>query len=253
MNKNDNDILNLDLSEETSQKLIEHVENWKAEYAEILKEKNEEVVQAKLQEIDEKNEEWREGVVEEYSEKLLDAIKEMQGEVKARAVAEYVANDPSFKIFEEVKRLVAPTINEEYTKNIYLEEIVELRKKVQDFEKQKALEEGVKVREELIASYPPKVRSMLRQYIGECVEEEVEKKYWEMIEVLNEDSDEEESDDDFDLDDFEDFDFDDETEEEDEDIDWGESSSIDEDLEDEDTPRPKKKSNPLRDSILGLV
>lgn len=84
------DILKMELSEEVASKLTEALVTWKEEYAAQLEEKNSQVLDARLQELEEMNEQWREEVAEEYSDKFIDALNEMRGEVKANILAEYV-------------------------------------------------------------------------------------------------------------------------------------------------------------------
>jgi hypothetical protein len=244
------DILSLEISEEVAEQLSEALVSWKEEYASNLEEKNNEILEEKLQEIDEMNERWREEMAEEYSEKFISMLSEMRDEVKANVLAEFVDTDPTYKLMEEIKRLVAPTIDEEYTKNIYLEELLELRSQVSRLEEEKELEEGKRTLEELIENYDDKIKPLLREFIGAGSPDEVEDKFYKLITTLNEDTDDDD-DDDFDIDD-DDFDFDDlDFDDLDEDLDdLDEFSSILEEFEEDGdasgiTPRKK--------AILDLV
>lgn len=250
------DILQMEISEEVASQLTEALVAWKEEYASMLEEKNNEVIESKIQELEEINEKWREEMAEEYSDKLISALSEMREEVKANVLSEFVDTDPTHRVMEEIKKLVAPTINEEYTKNVYLEELLSLRNQVKDYENKIKLEEGRKVREELIESYPDRLKPLLREFVGEGSAEEVEENFYKLVKSINEDS----ADDDFEFDDEEeedeedfDFDFDDEEEEvEEEDIDWDEFSSIDEEFE-EDGDASGKKIPSNRRAILDLI
>jgi len=246
------DILKMELSEEVATKLTEALVTWKEEYAAQLEEKNAEVLEAKLQELEEMNEQWREEVAEEYSDKFIDALNEMRGEVKANILAEYVDTDPTHKVMEEIKRLVAPTINEEYVSNVYLEELITLREQVKEYERAKLLAEGEKVKEELIEGYSDKLKPLLRTLIGEGTAEEVENKFIEIVESLQEDEDDEDFDEEDE--DEEDFDFgEDDDEVEEEDIDWDELSSIEEEFEDSGDNDAGGKKSPHRSAILDLL
>lgn len=247
--ENFDDILNLELSEEVAGKLAEALTAWKEDYAATIEETNNEVLEAKIQELEEMNEMWREGVAEEYSDKLIDALNEMRGEVKANVLAEYVETDPTYKVMEEIKRLVAPSINEEYIGNVYGKELVTLREQVRTFQEEKLLAEGARVKAELLESYSEKLRPLLSTLIGEGTAEEVENKFFEIIESISEDDSPDDDED------FEDFDFDDEEEDDEfEEMDWEEFSSIEEEFEDSgDKDAGGKKKTAAKSAILDLL
>jgi len=243
------DILKLELSEEVATNLTEALVAWKEDYAAKIEEGNNEVLENKLLELEEMNEMWREGIAEEYSDKLIDAINEMRGEVKANVLAEYVETDPTYQVMEEIRRLVAPSINEEYISNVYGKELVTLRGQVKGFHLEKELTEGRKVKEELLENYSEKLRPLLSSLIGEGTAEEVENKFFEIIESISE-GDEPEDDEDFE--DFE-FETDDEEEDEFEDVSWDEFSSIDEEFEDSGDKDAGGKKSPARSAIFDLL
>ena len=258
------DILNMEISEEAAEKLTETLVAWKDEYAARLEEKNEEVLNNKVQELEDLNEEWREKVAEEYSDRFCEALEEIRGEEKAHALAEVVKTDPSFRILEEIKKLVAPTINEEYVSNVYLEELQQLREENEAFKREKELREGAEILEELIEGYSDALKPLLRTLIGEGTADEVENKFYNIIDTITESSDEDEDDeeDDEDSDDEDDEDDkkkkkskksddededdeeDDEDEDTNEDFDW-EEFSLDEDVD----YGVNKKKPSLRDFI----
>ena len=171
---------------------------------------------------------------------------------------------------EEVLRLVAPLMNEEYVENTYMGEIKRLADKVAEYERKEALDEGADTLEELIEGYDDVFKPALRAIIGEGTAEEVTARFEAIVESLNEAKDDDEDEDD--EDDDEDFDFDDDDEDEDDDKDEKkdekkkskkdedekddekgekeEASSIKEEFED-DQDGPKKK-NVLRESLMRL-
>jgi hypothetical protein len=249
------DILDMEISEETASHLTEALVAWKEEYAATLEERNSEVLEEKIQELEELNERWREEMAEEYSDRYISALSEMRDEVKANVLAEYVDTDPTHRVMEEIKRLVAPTIDEEYTKNVYLEELLSLRDQVEGFKKKMELEEGRRTLEELIESYDDRVKPLLREFIGEGSAEEVEEKFYKLVTSLNEDEDEDEDFDFDDEDDEDDFDWDDEDfdlddEDFDEDFSDDEYSSIFEEFEED---GDASGVGPRRRAILDLV
>jgi hypothetical protein len=281
------DILDIELSEEDASKLAEEIQAWKESYSAKLEEEAEEKIQAKLDELEEQNNAWREEVAEAYSEKFLAALDEMREDVRAEVLAESVETDPTHKVMEEVMRLVAPLMNEEYVENTYMGEIKRLADKVAEYERKEALNEGAATLEELIEGYDDAFKPALRAIIGEGTAEEVTAKFEAIVESLNEadeaDDDEDDDDEDFDFDDEEEKDDedekkdkkskkakkskkskkddeDDEDDEEekddedddefDEDFDFDEVSTIKEDFEDDQDGRVKK--NPLRESMMKL-
>jgi hypothetical protein len=257
----DKNILDIELSEAEAQKLAEELQAWKESMAAKLEEEAEEKIQAKIDELDEKNNAWREEVAEAYSEKFLAALDEMREDVRAEVLAESVETDPTHKVMEEVLRLVAPLMNEEYTENTYMGEIKRLADKVAEYEKKEALAEGAATLEELIEGYDDAFKPALRAIIGQGTPEEVTAKFESIVESLNDSNKDDDDADDEDVDD-EDFDFeddddaDDEVEEEDFDFDFDddnkkEVSSIKEDFED-DQDGPKTRKSVLRESMMRL-
>lgn len=264
------DILDIELSEEDASKLAEEIQAWKEDFSAKLEEEAEERIQAKLDELEEQNNAWREEVAEAYSEKFLAALDEMREDVRAEVLAESVETDPTHKVMEEVLRLVAPLMNEEYVENTYMGEIKRLADKVAEYERKEALDEGAATLEELIEGYDDAFKPALRAIIGEGTAEEVTARFESIVESLNEadkskdDDDEDDDEDDEDLDfDFDDKDEDDKDEDKDEDEKKDEKkkskkdesvkeevSSIPEEFED-DQDGPKKKSV-LRESMMRL-
>ena len=247
--ENFDDILNLELSEEVAGKLAEALTAWKEDYAATIEETNNEVLEAKIQELEEMNEMWREGVAEEYSDKLIDALNEMRGEVKANVLAEYVETDPTYKVMEEIKRLVAPSINEEYIGNVYGKELVTLREQVRTFQEEKLQQKAPELKLNCLKVIQKKLRPLLSTLIGEGTAEEVENKFFEIIEFISEDDSPDDDED------FEDFDFDDEEEDDEfEEMDWEEFSSIEEEFEDSgDKDAGGKKKTAAKSAILDLL
>lgn len=240
------DILDIELSEEDASKLAEEIQAWKEEFSAKLEEEAEERIQAKIDELEEQNNAWREEVAEAYSEKFLAALDEMREDVRAEVLAESVETDPTHKVMEEVMRLVAPLMNEEYVENTYMGEIKRLADKVAEYEKKEALDEGAATLEELIEGYDDAFKPALRAIIGEGTAEEVTARFEAIVESLNEEKDDEDDDDEDDDD--EDFDFDDDEDEDDDDKDSKKKKSKkdddddeDEDDDDEDDDKGKKK------------
>lgn len=257
------DILDIELSEEEATKLAEEIQAWKEEYSAKLEVEAEEKVQAKLNELDEENNVWREEVAEAYSDKFLEALDEMREDVRAEVIAESVKTDPGHKVMEEIIKLVAPLIDEEYTENTYLGEIKKLNEKLESYERKEALAEGAAALEELIEGYDDAFKPAIRALIGEGTESEVVEKFEKMISSLSEhndiddenDSNLEEDDDDFEFDDEEENEIKfDEEENEDEEVEEEESSELSATLEDSgDVSSTPKKRNALQESITKLI
>lgn len=241
------DILDIELSEEEASKLAEEIQAWKEDFSAKLEEEAEERIQAKLDELEEQNNAWREEVAEAYSEKFLAALDEMREDVRAEVLAESVETDPTHKVMEEVLRLVAPLMNEEYVENTYMGEIKRLADKVAEYERKEALDEGAATLEELIEGYDDAFKPALRAIIGEGTAEEVTARFEAIVESLNEAKDDDDDDDDEDDDEDVDFDFDEDEEDEDEDKDEKKDekkkSKKDEDDEDEEKGEKKEASS----------
>ena len=234
------DILDIELSEEDASKLAEEIQAWKEEFSAKLEEEAEERIKAKIDELEEQNNAWREEVAEAYSEKFLAALDEMREDVRAEVLAESVETDPTHKVMEEVMRLVAPLMNEEYVENTYMGEIKRLADKVAEYERKEALDEGADTLEELIEGYDDTFKPALRAIIGEGTAEEVTARFEAIVESLNEAKDDDDDDDEEDDDD-EDFDFDDEDDDEDEDDDKDEKKKSKKDEDDKDDDKDEKK------------
>lgn len=242
------DILDMELSEEEAQNLASVIQEWKEETLAKLEKENEAKLQAKMDELEEANNEWREEVAEEYSNKFLEGLDSLREDVKAQVLAESVETDPTHKVMEQVIRLVAPLMGEDYEQNTYMEEIRRLSEKVAEYEHKEALAEGARALEELIEGYDDSFKPALRALIGEGTEEEVTSKFEAVLESLAEASDDDEDDEDFE-EDF-DFDFDEEDDEEiDEDEDEEEFSLINEDEEQVHAPVVNK----ARASMMKLI
>jgi len=204
-------ILERDLSTEDEELLRESLNSWKEEVTQSLMEEVEEVREQRLEELEETNVEYREKLKEEYASKMIEALKEMREELRADAIAEMYDNNPELAVLENVKEIIAPTLNEEYVGNAYAEEIQTLKEKIDELESEKNLDEGAKKLAELISPYSEKVQNILISLIKEGGPDEVTEQFYSLIENLEEDEDENEED--------EDEDEDDEDEDEDEDED----------------------------------
>lgn len=238
LNKN---ILEIELNEEQTQELLETLQNWKEEQLAEMEDQLAVALDSKKEELEEENEIWKEEYANNLTDKFFNLLEEVSGEVKASLVAESIAADPIHKVMEEIKRLVAPLMDEEYVGNTYLEEIKHLRETVKTFQEEKDISEGAETLDNLLEGYSKSTQVVLRKIIGEGTAEEVEDKFYEIIESFDEESEDgEDLYEDFDFDDldedfedgeeviYEDFDFDDLDEE---------ISSLTNLFEEESTPR----------------
>ena len=207
-------ILEMDLSPEDGKLLKEALESWKEEVYASLLEKVEEAKERKLEELEEASIEYKEGLKKEYSDKMLKTLKEMEKEIRAKVVAEVVADNPEVQILEQIKELIAPTLNEDYAKNVYTEEIQTLREHVEILEARMELEEGARKLAELVSPYSKKTQNLIISLVNEGGPDTVTEQFYSIIESLSmneeddemEDDDEDWDDDDMDMedDDFED-------------------------------------------------
>lgn len=266
--KNTIDVLNMDLPEEAEKALRETLQSWKEEVYDTLMEEVEEAKEQKITELDEKNVEFRESLKEEYAGKMLNALKEMREELRAEVLAEVYDNNPELKVLEEIKALVAPTINEDYLGNVYANELQTLRERVMELEEENMIEEGAKKLAELISPYSKKTQNIILSIIKEGGPDEVTEQFHSLMEKLGtideEDSEDDEDEDDEDIkasaDPEEESDEEDEDEDEEDDEDVEESTEEDkletyikEDEEGKDHKKEKQKINPLKDRIKSLI
>lgn len=203
--KDEKDILDLDLTDAQAAQLQEALRGWKEDIYQTFEENAEIKIQEAIEKIEQENEVWKEETAEKYADKFFDLLEDISGEVKASVVAESVATDPVHQIMNEVMKLVAPLTNEEFVENVYLSELKTLREQVSKFEEEKALAEGRETLEALIEGYSDDLKPALRGLIGEGTSEEVEEKFYTIVESINEEDETE--DEDYFLED-EDFDFD---------------------------------------------
>ena len=251
-------ILEMDLSPEDSKLLKEALESWKEEVYAGLLEKVEEAKERKLEELEEASIEYRENLKKEYSNKMLKSLKEMEKDIRSKVVAEVVADNPEIQILEQIKELVAPTLNEDYARNVYTEEIQTLREQVLKLEEEMAIEEGAKKLAELVSPYSRKTQNLIISLVNEGNADEVTEQFYSIMESLNEEDEEMDDEDGWDEeedDDMEDDDMDMDDEEEDDDMmsdmpkaedfddmeefgqamaDWQEENMSDEEEDDED-------------------
>jgi len=191
-------ILEMDLSPEDSKLLKEALESWKEEVYAGLLEKVEEAKERKLEELEEASIEYRSNLKKEYSDKMLKSLKEMEREIRAKVVAEVVADNPEIQILEQIKELVAPTLNEDYARNIYTEEIQTLREQIEKLEEERAIEEGAKKLAELVSPYSRKTQNLIISLVNEGGPKEVTEQFYSIMESLNEEDEEEMDDEDWD-------------------------------------------------------
>jgi hypothetical protein len=214
-------ILEMDLSPEDGKLLKEALESWKEEVYASLLEKVEEAKERKLEELEEASIEYKENLKKEYSDKMLKSLKEMEKDIRAKVVAEVVAENPEVQILEQIKELIAPTLNEDYAKNVYTEEIQTLREMNEALEERMELEEGARKLAELVSPYTRKTQNLIISLVNEGGPDEVSEQFYSIIESLSmneedEDMDDEDEDwddedlDDEDMDDMDDEDWDDE-------------------------------------------
>ena len=118
-------ILQMELSLEDEKALREKLTSWKEEvYTQVLEEV-EEVKAQKIEELEEANIQYQEELKEEYTEKMLEALDTMREQIRTEVLSEMIESNPELYVLEEIKKLVAPTLNEEYVGNVYTEELAD--------------------------------------------------------------------------------------------------------------------------------
>jgi len=227
-------ILEMDLTKENEELLRESLESWKEDVYSSLLEEVEVLKEQKIEELEEANIAYREELKEEYANKMINALKEMREEIKAEVLAETVASNPELQVFEQIKELIAPTLNEDFVGNVYAEELQTLREKVLELQEEAKLEEGAKTLAELIAPYSEQTQDILLAVIKEGGPEEVTEQFYELIESLElSEAEKKDKDDDEDEEDDEEDDEDEEGEDDEDEDEEDKEDDEDEDEEDE--------------------
>lgn len=188
--------------DEASQKYIqEALENWKESVTNQLVEQMEEVKAAKIEELEEENQKYREQLREEYADKMMAGLSDLEGKMKAEVTAKVVKDNPELKILEQIKEIVAPLLNEDYRESTYSDTLAALSEEVETLKREKAISEGKETLRDLLAPYTERTKRMVGALVEEGTSDEVTEKFYNLMENLPElfeaeEDDEEEEDDD---------------------------------------------------------
>lgn len=201
-------ILDMDLDQESEKLLRESMESWKEEAYIHLEEEANKKLEEKLEELEVANVEYKEQLKEEFADKLVVALDEMRDEIRADVIAEMVKSNPEIKILEQIKELIAPTLNEEYFQNAYADELITLKEENDALKEKVALEEGAKTLAELLSPYGKKTQNIIISLVKPGDAESITEQFYDIIENLeavyesdDEEDDEEEDDEDMEDDD----------------------------------------------------
>jgi len=195
------DILNRDLSQEEEKILRESLETWKEEVYSKLMEEVDKVKEDKIAELEEANELYREQLKEEYADKMVQGLNEMRDSIRSEVISEVVTSNPELQVLEKIKELVAPTLNEDYTANMYAEELVTIKEQLESYKRKDEIMEGAKTLADLITPYSSKTQNIILSLIKEGNSEEVTEQFYSLIESLQELEEAEEEDTEEDADD----------------------------------------------------
>jgi len=177
-------ILDMDLDQEGEKLLRESMETWKEETYLHLEEEANKKVEEKLEELEVANVEYKEQLKEEFSDKLVVALDEMRDEIRADVIAEMVKSNPEIKILEQIKELIAPTLNEEYFQNAYADEIITLKEENDSLKERISLEEGAKTLAELLTPYSKKTQNIIISLVKPGDAESITEQFYDIIENL---------------------------------------------------------------------
>ena len=235
------DIMNMNLSEQEAENLIEVLTTWKEEIYVQLVERVEQEKSEAIDKIEEASEEFQNNLRKEYSEKTINLLAEMRDQIEAEAVARVLETNPELQVLEKVKEIVAPTLSEDYGENVYANEIQVLHEELEKTKRQLELREGADRLAELLQQYDDKTRELMLGLIKEGNEDEVTEQFFDLAEAIenavtsdeDEYDDEDDEDDDYEDEDFdEDDDFEDDEDEDDFEDDEDEDDDFDEDTDD---------------------
>jgi hypothetical protein len=161
----------------------------------------EEVKAAKIEELEEENQKYREQLREEYADKMMAGLSDLEGKMKAEVTAKVVKDNPELKILEQIKEIVAPLLNEDYRESTYSDTLAALSEEVETLKREKAISEGKETLNDLLAPYTDRTKRMVSALIEEGTSDEVTEKFYNLVENLpelfesDEDDDEEDEDD----------------------------------------------------------
>lgn len=255
-------VLEMELSSEDENTLREHLTSWKEEAYSAMLEEVEEAKEKKIEEIEEANVQYREELKEEFANKMITSLEEMRESIRNEVFTEMVENNPELHILEEIKKIIAPTLNEDYLDNAYNEEIQSIIEENNSLKERIKLEEGAKKLAELIEPYSEKTQNILLAMIKEGGPEEVTEQFYALIESLESLEEEDEEDE---LDNEEEFEEEDELDDEDyeeedeeEDEEFNEEDELDDEtyIEEEEIGEEvekQKRVNPLLSEIKNLI
>jgi hypothetical protein len=182
--------------DEASQKYIqEALENWKESVTNQLVEQMEEVKAAKIEELEEENQKYREQLREEYADKMMAGLSDLEGKMKAEVTAKVVKDNPELKILEQIKEIVAPLLNEDYRESTYSDTLAALSEEVESLKREKAISEGKETLNDLLAPYSDRTKRMVSALIKEGTSDEVTENFYNLVENLPELFEAEEDDD----------------------------------------------------------
>ena len=233
--------------DEASQKYIqEALENWKESVSNQLIGQMEEVKAAKIEELEEENQKYREQLREEYADKMMAGLSDLKEKMKAEITAKVVKDNPELKILEQIKEAVAPLLNEEYRDVTYSNSLAALSEEVEELRREKALAEGKETLTDLLAPYSDKTKRMVSALIKEGTSDEVTENFYNLVENLPDLFEEENKDEDDDDEDYEDDDQNDDENKDDED---GEDDGEDDDEEDDKKKKGKKSEEDDEDKV----
>ena len=228
--------------DEASQKYIqEALENWKESVSNQLIGQMEEVKAAKIEELEEENQKYREQLREEYADKMMAGLSDLKEKMKAEITAKVVKDNPELKILEQIKEAVAPLLNEEYRDVTYSNSLAALSEEVEELRREKALAEGKETLTDLLAPYSDKTKRMVSALIKEGTSDEVTENFYNLVENLPDLFEEEDKEDD-DEEDYEDDDQNDDENKDDED-------GGDDDEEDDKKKKGKKSEEDDEDKV----
>src|SRR6478609_287338 len=171
-----NKMLEMDLTPEDEKLLRESLEDWKESVYSNLLEEVEQLKEKTIQELEEAN--------KEYTGKMVKALNEMREDIRSEVFAEMVTSNPELQVLEKIKALVAPTLNEEFSGNVYSEQITNLVEENAALKREMELNEGARTLAGLIKDYDRKTQKLILSVIKEGNAEEITEQFYQIAESL---------------------------------------------------------------------
>jgi hypothetical protein len=177
-------LLEQELDEDSARFIESTLEEWKETIANTLMEEFEAMKAAKIEELEEDALSYRETLKAEYADKMFEALEELKESVRAEVTASVLQENPEIKILEQIKELIAPTIQEDYRSGIYEDSVSVLQQENQRLRREVELKEGAQTLAELVKPFDAPIKNLIVSLIQEGNSEEITEQFYNILESI---------------------------------------------------------------------